>query len=191
MPESWPGETAPARCRISFVNTGPQLVRPAAPAERNWIPLAIAVGIVVAIVAGLFLFFGRNKALSTVTPITAPLDPYASSLEISEIKMSQSSNLAGGQLTYLDGHILNNGTRTVTEITAKVLFRNFNHEVAQNETQPIRLIRMRDPYVDIEPVSAAPLKPGAGADFRLIFESVAQDWDGAYPQIRIVHVETQ
>jgi Protein of unknown function (DUF2393) len=173
------------------VSTGPQLVRPEAPVERNWIPLAIAAGIVLVIVAGLFFFFGRGNTGATVTPISAPLDPYAASLEVSQIKMSQSSNLAGGQLTYIDGHIVNKGTRTVTGITTQVLFRNFNHEVAQNETQPMRLIRTREPYVDIEPVSAAPLKPGAGADFRLIFETVAQDWDGAYPQIRLVHVETQ
>jgi hypothetical protein len=105
--------------------------------------------------------------------------------------MSESSNLAGGKVTYLDGHIANTGTRTVTGITAQVLFRTFAHEVAQNETQPIKLIRTREPYVDLEPVSAAPLTPGASADFRLIFDAVNPDWDGAYPEIRIVHVDAK
>jgi hypothetical protein len=61
--------------------------------------------------------------------------------------------------------------------------------VAQNETQPLKWIRTRDPYVDLEPVSAAPLKPGEGRDFRLIFDAVTQDWNGVYPQIRIVRVD--
>ena len=39
--------------------------------------------------------------------------------------------------------------------------------------------------------SAAPLKPGEQADFRLIFDTVAQDWDGAYPEIRIVRVDSK
>ncbi len=64
-------------------------------------------------------------------------------------------------------------------------------EVAQNETQPLNIIRTRQPYVDVEPVSASPLKPGDSADFRLVFDTVAQDWDGAFPEIRVVHVDSR
>jgi len=81
--------------------------------------------------------------------------------------------------------------RTVTGISAQVLFRDPAHEVAQNETQPLKIIRTREPYIDVEPLAAAPLKPGDQADFRLIFDTVAQDWDGAYPEIRIVHVDSK
>jgi len=63
--------------------------------------------------------------------------------------------------------------------------------VAQNETLPLRLIRVREPYVDLEPISAAPLAPGGEQDFRLIFDAVSPDWDGAYPEIRILHVESK
>jgi hypothetical protein len=105
--------------------------------------------------------------------------------------MSESANLAGGKVTYVDGHIANTGTRTVTGVTVQVLFRNFTHEVAQNETQPLKLIRTREPYVDLEPVSAAPLKPGGEHDFRLIFDSVSPDWDGAYPEVRVIHVASE
>jgi hypothetical protein len=72
-----------------------------------------------------------------------------------------------------------------------VLFRDPAHEVAQNETQALNLIRTREPYVDVEPVSAAPLKPGDSADFRLIFDTIAQDWDGAFPEIRIIHIDSK
>lgn len=177
------------------MSTGPQLVpsaaRPTEPEQRNWLPLVIAAVVVIVIAGAVVLLLERGKSASSVTPISAAPDAYAASLPISGLQMSESSNLAGGKVTYLDGHIANKGSRTVTGITVQVLFRTFAHEVAQNETQPMKLIRMRDPYVDLEPVSAAPLAPGAEADFRLIFDTVSPDWDGAYPEVRVLHVETK
>lgn len=103
--------------------------------------------------------------------------------------MSESSSLAGGKVTYVDGRIANTGSRTVTGITVQVLFRTFAHEVTQNETQPLKLIRTRDPYIDVQPVSVAPLAPGDSREFRLIFDGVSPDWDGAYPEIRVLRVD--
>lgn len=177
------------------MSTGPQLVpsaaRPVDPPERNWLPLAIAAVVVIAILAVVVLAMEHGKPKTTVTPISAAPDPYAANLSVTGLQMSESTNLAGGKVTYVDGHIANTGNRTVSGIAVQVLFRTFAHEVAQNETQQLKLIRTRDPYVDLEPVSAAPLAPGASADFRLIFDGVSPDWDGAYPEIRIVHVESK
>ena len=141
-----------------------------------------------AAVVVLLLEHGRKQP--TVTPISSALAPYAASLPITGLVMSESSNLAGGKVTYVDGHIANKGSRTVSGITVQVLFRDPAKEVTQNETQPLKLIRMRDPYIDVEPVSAAPLKPGDKRDFRLIFDAVSPDWDGAYPEIRIIRVDS-
>jgi hypothetical protein len=152
--------------------------------------MAIAAAVLLAIAGGLFLYFGHGKSAPQATPISAQADPYGANLAITHLAMSESSNLAGGKVTYLDGHIANKGGHTVTGMTVQILFRNDAHEVAQNETQPLMLIRTRDPYVDLEPVSAAPLKPGDERDFRLIFDTVADSWDGAYPQIRIIHVDS-
>ncbi|MGA3031934.1 MAG: DUF2393 family protein [Terracidiphilus sp.] len=154
-------------------------------------PAAVAVAIVLAVGGGLLLIFERGKTGPTVTPISAPTDPYAANLSVSHLAMSESSNLAGEKVTYLDGQIANEGNRTVTGITVQVLFRDPAREVAQNETQPLKIIRTRDPYIDVQPLSAAPLKPGDQADFRLIFDTVAQDWDGAFPEIRIIHVDSK
>jgi hypothetical protein len=177
------------------VSTGPQLVpsatRPGEPKERNWLPMIIAATVVVIVAVVGVLTLEHAKPKNTVTPISAAPDAYAASLPISGLAMSGSSNLAGGKVTYVDGHIANKGNRTVTGITVQVLFRTFAHEVAQNETHPLQLIRTRQPYVDLEPVSAAPLAPGNERDFRLIFDSVNPDWDGAYPEIRVVHVDAQ
>jgi hypothetical protein len=173
------------------VSTGPQLIRTAEPREHNWLPLAIAAAVVLvgAAIAVLVVEHGRTKP--TVLAINAPADPYAANLPITNLALSESSNLAGGKVTYVDGHIANKGNQTVTGISVQVLFRDPAHEVAQNETQPLRLIRTRDPYVDLQSVADAPLKPGDERDFRLIFDPVTQDWDGAYPQLRIVRVVTK
>jgi hypothetical protein len=177
------------------VSSGPQLVpsatRPAEPQERNWLPIIIAAVVVVVVGAAVVLMLEHGKPRATVTPISAAPDAYAASLPITGLAMSESSNLAGGKVTYLDGHITNTGARTVTGITVQVLFRTFAREVAQNETQPLQLIRTRQPYVDLQPVSATPLAPGDTRDFRLIFDGVNPDWDGAYPEIRVLHVATK
>lgn len=177
------------------MSTGPQLVPSATRSqqtpERNWLPLIIAAVVVLVVAAAVVVALEHGRHRATVTPISATPDVYAANLPLTGLAMSESSNLAGGKVTYLDGHIANIGNRTVTGITVQVLFRTVAREVAQNETQPLKLIRIRQPYVDLEPVSAAPLAPGTGADFRLIFDTVNPDWDGAYPEIRVLHVDTK
>jgi hypothetical protein len=173
------------------VSTGPELVSPTEKAERNWLPLVVAAAVVLVVAAVVIFSLEHHKSGAGVTPISAPLDAYAGSLSITRLAMSESENLSGGKVTYIDGHIANTGSRTVSGITVQVLFRDYVHEVAQNETQPLKFIRMRSPYIDVEPVSAAPLKPGGEQDFRLIFDAVKPDWDGAYPEIRIIRVETK
>jgi len=180
-------------CRISLVSIGPELVSSSEKEKRNWLPLGLAAGVVmvIAVVAVLSLEHASSRGKITVAPISAPLDPYAQSLSLTRLAMSEAGNLAGGKVTYLDGQITNQGARMVTAVTVQVLFRDVAHEVAQNETQPLKLIRVREPYIDLEPISAAPLKPGDEREFRLIFDGVKPDWDGAYPEIRILHVETK
>jgi hypothetical protein len=179
-------------CKISHVSTPPEVIPIREKEERNWLPLAVAAAVVLSIVAvAILLSLKDARGKGTVTPINAPLDPYAGSLALTGLAMSESANLAGGKVTYLDGHIANTGARTVTAVTVQVLFRTVYNEVAQNETMPLKLIRVREPYIDVEPVSAAPLKPGDEREFRLVFDVVSADWNGAYPEIRILHVESQ
>lgn len=154
-------------------------------------PLLIAAAVVV-VVAGLAVFvMSRGRHGAQVAAPNAPLAAYASSLTVSNLAMSQSSNMAGNQLLYVEGSIRNTGSSTVTAVTVQALFRNFGHEVAQNVSQPMLLIRTREPYVDVQPVAAAPIKPGEVRAFRLTFDGVTPEWDGAYPEIRLLEVETK
>jgi len=104
------------------------------PQERNWLPLAIAAAVVLILAATAVFILERGKTEPTVTPISAAPDAYAANLPITRLAMSESTNLAGGKVTYLDGHVANQGARIVTGVTVQVLFRSFAHEVAQNET---------------------------------------------------------
>lgn len=177
----------------SAVNEGatlePRFSTPEVASGRSWLPLMVAVVLVAAVVTTALVMSGR-KPTTELAASTAGGDPYAASLPMSNVVMSESSNLAGGKVTYIDGQIENIGGRTVTGIIVQVLFRNSAHETAQNQTLPMTLIRTREPYIDTEPVSAAPLKPGARQDFRLIFDAVSPDWAGDTPEIRILHVDS-
>jgi hypothetical protein len=155
----------------------------------SWLPWAIA-GVAIAVGLGLVIAFGGHRSSTPLGsgPGLAPASPYAASLAITDLKMSEASNFAGGKVTYLDGKIANQGAQTLTGITVQVAFRNDLKEIAQKETLPLSLIRTREPYVDTQPVSASPLKPGEQRDFRLIFDSVAADWNQQYPEVRVIQV---
>ncbi|HVC46507.1 MAG TPA: DUF2393 family protein [Terracidiphilus sp.] len=168
-----------------------KLVPPTDRRERNWLPLAIAGFVVIAVGVIFTLALRRDSNKTTVESVNAPLDAYAASLPITGLAMSESTNFVGNKITYVDGHIANKGSRTVTGISVQTLFFDSAQEVTQNATQPLKLIRTRQPYVDVEPVGANPIKPGQERDFRLIFDGVSQDWNGAYPQLKILHVDFQ
>jgi hypothetical protein len=149
--------------------------------------VAIAAGAVL-VFAAVLIFRGLHHEAAPSPNAVLPLAPEASSLVISNVAMSESTSLSGGKSTYLDGHIANTGSSTVTAITVQVLFANDQALPPQVETVPVALVRMREPYIDTEPVSAAPLKPGGEADFRLIFEDIHDNWNQQLPEVRVVRV---
>jgi len=157
--------------------------------KRNWAPMAIAAAVVIAVVAVALVLGGHSKRAQDAASSSAAPDPSAANLPVSNLAMSESSNLAGGKVTYIDGHIANQGDRTVTGALVQVIFRDYKNEVAQSEKLPLTVIRMREPYIDTATLAAVPLKPGAQQDFRLNFDSVSPDWSGILPEVRIVHVD--
>jgi len=164
------------------------------PREWNWVPLALAAVLIGGVVTAGLTLGGRGKhggGAGDAVSLSAAPDPYAENLPLTKLAMSESSNLAGGKVTYLDGHIANTGDRTVTEVIVQVIFRNAAREVAQSERMSLMLVRMREPYIDTVMVSAMPLKPGAEQDFRLNFDAVSPEWDGATPEVRILRVESK
>lgn len=153
--------------------------------------VAIAAVVILALVAGLALLNHRKGAGTGGSDTLQPLAAYAPQLKLSGIEMSESTSFSGGKSTFIDGHISNTGSATVTGITAQVLFPQVDGSAPQLETVPLSLVRTRQPYVDTQPVSAAPIGPGATADFRLIFEGIRPEWNQQKPEIRITNVQTR
>ena len=145
---------------------------------------AVAVAILVAVL----VMLGRRGAAPPLPSTLQPAAPYAANLIVSDEQMSESTSLSGGKSTYVDGHIANHGPATVSGITVQVVFANDLSMPPQIETVPLNLVRTREPYIDTEPVSAAPLTPGGEADFRLIFENVNTNWNLHPPEIRAIQI---
>ena len=145
-------------------------------------------GLVVLLVLGVILTATRHKSKGPANAVQA-LDPYAASLAFSDLQMSESSSLSAVKVTYIDGHVTNRGSRTVKGAMVQVLFGNDEQLPPQLETVQLTLVRTHEPYIDTEPVSAAPIKPGENREFRLIFENIGANWNQQLPQIRVVGVD--
>jgi Protein of unknown function (DUF2393) len=158
------------------------------PQQRGLPPVAWGVAGLVVLILIAVLVFATRKPSSLPANVILPPDPYAANLPISQLAMSESTSLSGGKSTFIDGHIRNTGSQTVTAITVQVIFRNDEAMPPQIVNVPMALIRTREPYVDTQPISTSPLKPGEDREFRLIFENISNNWNTQMPEIHPVQV---
>jgi len=162
------------------------------PVERGFPTTAVAIAAVaVVILVGVLVLMDRNHAPVRAGNTIQPVAAYAANLAISKIEMSEADSQLGGKSIYIDGHIANHGTATVTAIMTQEIFSNDLSMPPQVEMTPLFLISSREPYIDTEPVSAAPLAPGGEADFRLIFENINSNWNTQPPAIHLTGVSTR
>jgi len=169
----------------NFLSPNPNAARE----PRSLAPWIVAA-IVVLLILGIFLARGHHAPPANPGGAgLAPPDPYSVNLAFSNIKMSEASSVGGATAIYLDGMMANNGGQTLTGLTVQVAFQDYTKQLVQKETMPLNLIRTHEPYIDTEPVSAAPIKPGETREFRLIFDHVAQSWNQQYPEIRVIEVK--
>lgn len=158
----------------------------------SWLPWIIAAAVIILGLVILIVVGDRVNPDSRPTGTAmAPADPYAASLSITGLQMSEATSFSGAKVTYIDGQITNSGNRTLTAITVQVGFHSDLGQFAQREALPLSLIRTRQPYIDTEPVSAAPIEPGQRRDFRLIFDTVPPDWNLQFPEVRVISVRSK
>jgi hypothetical protein len=172
---------------MAEMNSAPQTPMFSEPPQERGFPVtAVAIAaMAIVILVAVLVMLGERK------PAPPPSNPaYVPNLVISGIEMSQSDTATGGKQTYIDGHIANRGTLTVTGVTVQAGFLS-DQGAPQVETESLRLVSMRDPYIDTRPVSEVPLAPGAQADFRLIFEDIQPGWNQQPPQIIVSRVTTR
>lgn len=159
--------------------------------EREFPTTAVAIASVATVILVVFFVLLSRRPPQPDRNRILPLAAEAVSLKLTGLEMNESTSFSGGKSTYIDGKITNVGTATVTALTVQVIFRNNLQMPPQVETVPLGLIRTRVPYVDVEPISAEPLAPGAEREFRLIFEGISGNWNQQMPEIRIVAVKQQ
>lgn len=153
--------------------------------EKSFPTAAVSIAaVVVVVIVGVLFAVGRHRSGAEGGAA------YASNLELTNLQPSQSESLSGGRSTYVDGHIVNHGNQTVTGVTVEATFGADGGQ-PQVLSAPVSVIRTRQPYVDTEPLSSAPLAPGAQADFRLIFEGVSDNWNQQTPTLKVVQVSTR
>ena len=145
---------------------------------------AIVVGVVaVVVVVGVIALLTRSSPRGPVAP-----HPYASSLKVSDLKMSVAQNFVGASVTYIDGTVTNAGDKTVNHAVVHVNFKNSLDQIAQAEDVPLHVLQTSGPYPDAVDLSASPLAPGQSKPFRLTFEHVSADWNQAYPELQVTDV---
>jgi hypothetical protein len=147
----------------------------------------IVGALVVLLALGALILAGRNARSNA----TAAIDPYVKNIQLSGFKLSQAENFVGANVTYLEGKVANGGNRAVTGAQVRVVFKNSLDEVSQQEMLPLMIITARQPYIDTADLRSQPLKPGDSRDFRLTFEHVTADWNGAMPEVEVQSVTTQ
>jgi hypothetical protein len=150
--------------------------------DSNLRPILVGVVLVVVVVGGIVLFF-RGTPKGPAAP-----HPYASSLKVSDLKMSQAENFVGAKVTYIDGNVTNTGGQTVVRAMVHITFKNSMDQIAQIEDLPLRVLQTGGPYPDAVDLRVSPLGPGQSKPFRLTFEHITADWNQAYPTLQVTDV---
>jgi hypothetical protein len=99
--------------------------------------------------------------------------------------MSAAENFVGATVSYIDGIVTNSGDKTVAHLVVEVVFKDDIGQLAQREEVPLRILKTSGPYPEAVDLSASPLGPGQSQPFRLTFDSISQQWNRQYPEIRV------
>lgn len=153
---------------------------------RIWMLAALAVLMVLVVAALLTVHHTAGATGEVRTPA-----PYATQLQFSGLQVSEATNGTGGQSVYVDGTVRNTGTQTLTAASVQAIFQRTDGSTPFYETLPLTLIRTREPYVDLQPLSAAPLQPGGEREFRLILDAVPTAWDEKVPEVHVVRADVR
>lgn len=138
--------------------------------------LALAL---LAIVAGICVTVLHRRAPPSAgahRPMTPAENNYINEIEATNVEMSEASNFLGDTVYYLDGSLVNKGSRTVREVDLAMNFMDpFGEAVLYKTTHPVT------PQV-------APLKPGETRPLHLAFEKLPDTWNQGPPVITVSYV---
>src|SRR5260370_1286666 len=91
---------------------------------------------------------------------------YVKNLQLSDVGMKATDNLARQTLTEIEGNIKNTGNRTVNRVVVTCVFYDYSGKQLYQE----RAAMVR-----------SPLKPGEMRSFRLAFDTIPEGWNNHMP----------
>ncbi|MBY0504386.1 MAG: DUF2393 domain-containing protein [Bryobacteraceae bacterium] len=140
-------------------------------------PRFLAALLAIAVVGGAAYWLSRPVATPAPAKITAEAKAYVKHLTLGEIAMTAAEAFNGAKLIEIKGQIGNQGTRPLRQVEITCIFYDPYGQVVGRERQPI--VR----------AATGGLKPGETKPFRLAFDSLAESWNQALPQVVIASID--
>ncbi len=146
--------------------------------KRLWISLAAGAGIVLILVAAIFLLTRQRSAPGAGAVERLPFGPderaYAAHIHFLDLRMSRAANFLNQEVTYVTGQISNDGVRTIREVEVTLEFHDPFNQVVLRETRAL-----------LGTPRARPLPGGQRRGFQISLEHVPDTWNQQYPSIRV------
>lgn len=126
-----------------------------------------------------------SRAPVNIAPVQ---NAYATSLKLSDVKLSAAENYVGGTVTYLDVNITNTGNQTLTGAQMHAVFKNTMGQVVQTESIPLHVLveNQMAGYPDLVDLSRSPIGPGQTRTVRMTLDHISADWDNNPPEMQLV-----
>lgn len=156
------------------------------PRNDHGVSTSIIVAIVALVLAALVavLVLHQHGAVSRagaaaekLPALSAEQQAYLASFAFADLRMSAAANFLGDTVTYLDGSVMNIGSKPVSRLDVELNFVDTLNQVVLRETAHPLANRPK------------PLGPGETHAFRVTFDHMPADWNQAPPRVRPVYVE--
>ncbi len=150
--------------------------------KRNWSAYLFGMVALLAVVAAVVV---SSRAPVNIAPVQ---NAYATSLKLSDVKLSAAENYVGGTVTYLDVNITNTGNQTLTGAQMHAVFKNTMGQVVQTESIPLHVLveNQMAGYPDLVDLSRSPIGPGQTRTVRMTLDHISADWDNNPPEMQLV-----
>jgi hypothetical protein len=145
--------------------------------ERNLLPVATALVLVLIAGAAIWFLFLRPSPLPQAAPLTPEAKAYVRNLGLAGVEIKAKDSMLS-TLVEITGKITNNGPRTLKQVELNCVFYDVSGQAVLRERVPI--VRARD---------GSGLKPGETRTFRLPFDAVPESWNQALPQLVIAAID--
>ena len=152
-----------------------------APPKASIPPMAIVIGLVLALGIGGFFYLDRaaKKPPPAPPPLTGEARAYARNLKLTDVEMKAHESYLKQSVVEIVGNIQNLGDRVVKTVEINCVFYDSYGQVVLRERVPIVSPK-------IGAVAPEQIKP-----FRLPFDNVPESWNQRMPQLVMAAIEFQ